>query len=310
MPSDPDPSLPPTKNAAPDSPRALAGGDLKGKTALVTGASGGIGREIARKLAENGANVMLHAGRNRQAIEVLADELSQWGTRPATLVADLSHPVQRETLIISAFAIRESIDIWINNAGADVLTGPLANQSFSAKLTALWEVDVMGTIFLARAAGKRMLENKGGVIINMGWDQAETGQGGDSGEFFAATKGAIMAFSKSLAKSLAPSVRVNCLAPGWIQTAWGETTGPYWNRRAQGESLMNRWGTPEDVANAALFLASPQSSFINGQILRINGGAQPWPVAWNKPPVTVDSGVTTHTAPNNGPDAKNSGADD
>jgi 3-oxoacyl-[acyl-carrier protein] reductase len=110
------------------------------------------------------------------------------------------------------------------------------------------------------------------VILNMGWDQAETGMEGDSGEMFAAVKGAIMAFSRSLAKSLAPAVRVNCLAPGWIKTAWGQGASEAWQDRARRESLLGRWGTPEDVARVARFLVSPAASFVNGQVVSINGG--------------------------------------
>ena len=97
--------------------------------------------------------------------------------------------------------------------------------------------------------------------------------GGDSGELFAASKGAVMAITRSLSKSLAPHVRVNCLAPGWIRTEWGEQASAEWQERAMRESLMNRWGTPEDVARVACFLASPAAEFINGQVIPINGGS-------------------------------------
>jgi 3-oxoacyl-[acyl-carrier protein] reductase len=107
----------------------------------------------------------------------------------------------------------------------------------------------------------------------MGWDQAETGMEGDSGELFAAGKGAVMAFTKSLARSLAPQVRVNCLAPGWIRTAWGSEASAQWQQRAVREAPLARWGTPEDVAATALWLASPAASFITGQVIRVNGGA-------------------------------------
>jgi 3-oxoacyl-[acyl-carrier protein] reductase len=109
-------------------------------------------------------------------------------------------------------------------------------------------------------------------IINIGWDQTQGGMEGDSGEMFSAVKGAVTAFTGSLAKSLAPRVRVNCLAPGWIRTQWGEQASRYWQERARNESLLNRWGTPEDVAQAACFLASPAANFMTGQTLKINGG--------------------------------------
>ena len=95
---------------------------------------------------------------------------------------------------------------------------------------------------------------------------------GDSGELFATIKGAVMAFSRSLAQSLAPEVRVNCLAPGWVKTAWGDGASQYWQDRARDESLVGRWGTPTDIAQAACFLVSPAAAFINGQVLNVNGG--------------------------------------
>ena len=160
----------------------------------------------------------------------------------------------------------------MNNAGADVLTTDAAQKSFAEKLDLLWRVDVVGTILLSRAIGERMKQRGRGVIVNMGWDQAEQGMEGDSGEMFGPVKGAVMAFSRSLAKSLAPEVRVNCLAPGWIKTAWGETASEYWQRRAVRESLLGRWGTPEDVARVARFLASPAADFLTGAIIPVNGG--------------------------------------
>jgi NAD(P)-dependent dehydrogenase (short-subunit alcohol dehydrogenase family) len=96
---------------------------------------------------------------------------------------------------------------------------------------------------------------------------------GDSGQLFATVKGAVMAFTRSLAKTLAPEVRVNCLAPGWIRTAWGETASRTWQERVRQETLLARWGLPEDVAAAAVWLASEEASYITGQIIPINGGA-------------------------------------
>jgi 3-oxoacyl-[acyl-carrier protein] reductase len=111
-----------------------------------------------------------------------------------------------------------------------------------------------------------------GAIVNLGWDQAEHGMAGESGELFAAAKGAIHAMTRSLARSFAPQVRVNAVAPGWIKTAWGESASEVWQRRALEESLLHRWGTPRDVAHTVLFLCSPAAGFINGQIISVNGG--------------------------------------
>ena len=108
--------------------------------------------------------------------------------------------------------------------------------------------------------------------MNMGWDGAQRGMAGPSGELFAAVKGAVMAFTRSLALSLAPEVRVNCLAPGWIKTAWGQQASASWQERACRESALGRWGTAEDVARVARFLVSESAAFVTGQVIEVNGG--------------------------------------
>jgi 3-oxoacyl-[acyl-carrier protein] reductase len=165
------------------------------------------------------------------------------------------------------------LDILVNNAGADTLTGEAAKWPFERKLEELLAVDLKATMYLGRAIGRLMKKHSDGVILNIGWDQAETGMEGDSGELFAATKGAVMAFSRSLALSLAPEVRVNCLAPGWIQTAWGRNASPSWQERVERETPLRSWGWPNDVAQMARWLASPAARYVTGQVFRCNGGA-------------------------------------
>jgi len=244
---------------------------LEGQWALVTGSSRGIGQAIALELASAGANVLVHGNSNRDSAEQLAAQIRDLGVQSEVLIYDFSQPDSCRALMEQAWEV-SPLDIWINNAGVDVLTGEAADWSFQKKWAALWEVDVTATIELSRNVGARMKQRGSGTIVNIGWDQAETGMEGDSGEMFAATKGAVMAFTRSLAKSLAPEVRVNCVAPGWIKTDWGEEASNYWQQRAINESLLQRWGTPEDVAHAVRFLVSPHASFITGQILPVNGG--------------------------------------
>jgi len=244
---------------------------LAGKNAVVTGSSSGIGRAIATQLANAGANVIVHGFHHFEAAKQLATTIRDQGREADAIEADLSSPQARTELVDRCWQ-RGPVDIWINNAGADVLTGKPADWSFEKKLERLWEVDVLGTLQLSRDIGARMKLRGSGAILNMGWDQAEIGMAGESGEMFATIKGAIMAFTRSLAKSLAPQVRVNCLAPGWIQTEWGTDASDYWQQRATSESLLQRWGTPQDVARAARFLVSNEASFITGQIIAVNGG--------------------------------------
>jgi 3-oxoacyl-[acyl-carrier protein] reductase len=245
---------------------------LPGQIAVVTGASGGIGRGIALELAKTGVDVIVHGHRHAQAAQSLVEEIQQLGCSAVVQLADLANPLARREFAQTAWQWGDRIDIWINCAGADVLTGEAAQGSFEQKLTALWQVDVLATVDLSRMIGERMKSRGKGVILNIGWDQAEQGMAGDSGQMFAAVKGAVMAFSRSLAQSLAPEVRVNCLAPGWIRTAWAARASEYWQERAVRQSLRGRWGTPDDVARAAVFLASPAADFITGQIIPINGG--------------------------------------
>jgi 3-oxoacyl-[acyl-carrier protein] reductase len=245
---------------------------LEGLAALVTGSSTGIGRAIAVALAQAGADVSIHYRSNALRAEETAELVRALGCEAAIFQADLSSLEHQEGLVSDAWQ-RRPTDIWINNAGADVLTGDAAKWSFEQKLHLLWQTDVVATLRLSRDVGRRMQARGGGVIINMGWDRASTGMEGDSGEMFAATKGAIMAFTRSLARSLAPQVRVNCVAPGWIRTAWGESASAYWDTRAKQSAMLGRWGTPDDVARAVCFLASDDASFITGQVININGGA-------------------------------------
>jgi len=189
------------------------------------------------------------------------------------LLADLADRQAGDRLVEDAWSLWGGLDAWLQIAGADTITGSAAKLSFDAKLDLLWAVDVAATVRLCRAVGRRMKSRGGGVIITMGWDQAETGMEGDSGELFAATKGAIMAFTRSLAVSLAPTVRVNALAPGWIKTEWGEGSSKTWHDRVLRETPLGRWGMPEDVAQVACFLVSPAAGFLTGQILRVNGGS-------------------------------------
>lgn len=256
---------------------AIALNDLAGRAAVVTGSSRGIGRAIALELARAGAAVLIHGRANRQAADEVAGQIRAMGRAVEVFLADLADPAQQEILVDRAWQWCSAIDIWVNNAGADLLTGVSARWSFERKLEALWRVDVLATIRLGRLVGRRMKAAGGGAILNVGWDGAERGMAGDSGELFAAAKGAVMAFSRSLAQSLAPEVRVNCLAPGWIKTAWGEQASAYWQARAAQESLSGRWGTPEDVARVARFLVSPAAAFVSGQVIDVNGGFRgPW----------------------------------
>jgi 3-oxoacyl-[acyl-carrier protein] reductase len=246
--------------------------DLRGAIAVVTGSSSGIGRAIALELARAGASVLVHGRHHRAEADATARSIVELPGVSRVILCDLATAQSHPEFVGKAWEWQNGVDIWINNAGVDVLTGEAARLSFDEKLERLWQVDVLATLRLSRLIGQRMTDRGKGVIINIGWDQAEHGMAGDSGELFSTIKGAVTAFTKSLAQSLAPTVRVNCVAPGWIKTAWGDQASNYWQQRACRESLLERWGTANDVANVVRFLASPAASFITGQVIPVNGG--------------------------------------
>jgi 2-amino-4-hydroxy-6-hydroxymethyldihydropteridine diphosphokinase len=251
---------------------ASSGRELLGQRVLVTGSTSGIGRAIALELAAAGADVIIH-GRSTQRADEVAALCRSHGVKTDVISADLADPQEIEGVVHFGWSIGAGLDAWVHNAGADTLTGPAARWSFEEKLDQLWKVDVRGTAYATRAIGRKMKDRGQGSIVTIGWDQADTGMEGDSGQLFAAAKGAVMAFTKSLAISLAPEVRVNCIAPGWIRTAWGEHASAAWQERVRRETPLKVWGRPEDIANAARWLLAPSSRYVTGQVIRVNGGA-------------------------------------
>ena len=247
--------------------------DLTGLRAVVTGSSSGIGRAIAVEFARAGADVVVHCRNSENAGRAVVDEIRGLGRSAELLVADLALEAGLMEFVDRAWSCFGALEIWVNNAGVDLLTGADARLPYAAKAQKLWEVDVRATMLLSRLAGERMRREGRGVILNIGWDQADRGMEGESGELFSASKNAVMGFSRSLAVSLAPQVRVNCIAPGWIQTSWGVQAGEVWQERVRRETPLGRWGTPDDVARLARFLASSDAAYITGQVINVNGGA-------------------------------------
>ena len=246
---------------------------MAGLHAVVTGASSGIGRAIAEAYAAEGAVVLLtHRDSPGRAREV-ADAIAGDGGRALVRQADLATRAACERLVAEAREALGRVDVWVNNAGADVLTGESAAWEWERKLDLLLAVDLKGTIACSYAAGEVMRgQERGGTIINMSWDHVATGMAGENPQLFAAVKGGVLAFSKSLARALAPEVRVNVLCPGWIETAFAEHADREFHRSVEAATPLGRWGHPRDVAGAALYLASPEAAFVTGHALNVNGG--------------------------------------
>jgi 3-oxoacyl-[acyl-carrier protein] reductase len=246
---------------------------MDGLCAVVTGASSGIGRAIAEACAAEGASVLLTHRASPERAHSVAEAIAARGGRAQVCQADLATRDGCERLVAAAGERLGRLDVWINNAGADVLTGEAAEWEWERKLDTLLAVDLKGTIACSYAAGEVMrAQARGGTIVNMSWDHVATGMAGENPQLFAAVKGGVLAFSKSLARALAPEVRVNVLCPGWIETSFGEQADREFHRSVADATPLGRWGLPRDVASAAVYLASPEAAFITGQAINVNGG--------------------------------------
>ncbi|MFL5493693.1 MAG: SDR family NAD(P)-dependent oxidoreductase [Gemmatimonadales bacterium] len=245
---------------------------LDRKIVLVTGASSGIGRAIALGCARAGADVALTYRENQAGAEETAATIRQLGRRAEVLRTDISLEAEVAALAAELRRRLPRVDAWINNAGADILTGRGGRLSRLEKLDLLLAVDLRGTVLASWAAVDLMRAQGGGTIINMSWDHVSRGMAGENPILYSAAKGGIMSFSKSLARETAPDIRVNILAPGFIETAFGQDANDRFRADVVAKTPLGRWGVPDDLAGAAVFLASDASAFMTGQTIMVNGG--------------------------------------
>jgi 3-oxoacyl-[acyl-carrier protein] reductase len=238
--------------------------DLSGRTALVTGASGGIGSAIARQLHRQGARVVL-SGRRRAALDELAGEL---GERVAVEVADLVEKEAPERLV-AAVEATGGLDILVNNAGLtrDGLALRLKDEDWQTVL----DVDLSAGFRLIRSALRGMVRRRWGRIVSITSIVAATGNPGQAN--YAAAKAGLTGMSKALAAEVAArGITVNCVAPGLIQTAMTEVLGAEQRARLLQQIPQGRLGSGADVAAAVGFLASAEAGYVTGQTLHVNGG--------------------------------------
>ena len=239
------------------------------KIALVTGASGGIGQAIARRLAKDGFALCLHYHKNEHAARALAEELQQSGVRAIALPADLADEAQAQALVAECEAKLGEIDVLVNNAGISK-QGLLTDLS-AADWRTMFGVHVDGAFYLSRAVLPAMIHKKSGRIIQISsmWGIS----GGSCEVAYSAAKAALIGFTKSLAKEVGPSgITVNCVAPGVIDTPMNAHLSEDDLAALAEETPLCRIGTPTEVADAVAFFAGDQSSFITGQVLAVDGG--------------------------------------
>jgi 3-oxoacyl-[acyl-carrier protein] reductase len=245
---------------------------LGGHVAVVTGGSRGIGRAIALALAREGARVVVGYATSRDRAEAVAAEIASAGGEARAVRADVSRAEEVERLAAAALDAFGRLDAWVNNAGADILTGEARTWPAERQWDRVIAVDLKGTWLGSRAAAGLMQERAGGAVVNLSWDHVSHGMGNPTAAIYAAAKGGVAAMSRCLAREFAPRVRVNVVAPGWIRTEWLAGAGDDVQARVAAATPLARAGVPDDVAGAVVFLVSPAAAFITGQTLCVNGG--------------------------------------
>ncbi len=246
---------------------------LQDKVIVVTGASSGIGQAIALTCANAGACVVVNYRQSNTSAKKVVEEITRSGGNAIAIQADMSDEQQIQDLITQSTARFGKIDGWVNNAGADILTGEGAKADFDNKLQQLIDVDLKGTMQACWLMEKEFRDLGHGVFVNMSWDLSIHGFQGQNPQIFAATKAGVLGFTRSFAKSVGPNIRANVVSPGWIATAFVEEhmQRDYYDARIS-EIPLSRFGRPEDVAAAVLFLVSDDASYITGESININGG--------------------------------------
>jgi 3-oxoacyl-[acyl-carrier protein] reductase len=242
---------------------------LEGKTALITGASKGIGRKIAEKFAEQGANVAFTYLSSVEKGEALVSELEAFGTKIKGYRSDASKFDEAEVLINNIVADFGALDIVVNNAGItkDGLLMRMSEEQWDDVIN----VNLKSVFNVCKAASKVMMKARKGSIINMSSVVGVTGNAGQAN--YAASKAGIIGFSKSLAKELGSrNIRTNVVAPGFIRTEMTEVLDPKVVKGWEDSIPLKRAGETEDVANVCVFLASEMSAYVTGQVLSVCGG--------------------------------------
>ncbi|EHI99425.1 short-chain dehydrogenase/reductase SDR [Clostridium sp. DL-VIII] len=242
---------------------------LSGKVALITGASRGIGRAIALELAKEGASVVINYSKDDDGARETLEEIKKVDGYGIIVKGNISSFKNCEAIVNEVITAMGRIDILINNAGISKIG--LFMDSTEDEISEIVNTNLLGAMYLTKHVLKYMISRKQGNIINISSIWGETGASCEV--LYSTTKGGINLFTKALAKEIAPSnIRVNCIAPGVINTKMNSFLGYEEKKSLEEEIPLGRFGDPSEVGRLAVFLSSEDSSYITGQIIRVDGG--------------------------------------
>ncbi|KKB10774.1 oxidoreductase [Devosia geojensis] len=246
--------------------------ELKGKRALVTGSSTGIGAAVARALGALGVHVAVHGNANADAARTVAQEVKAAGGKAAVVIGDVSHSIETARIVDEAVAALGGLDILINNAGA--ILERVTNAAFDDEMyDKVYDLNVRSVLSTTKAAFPYLKAGGQGAIVNTGSIAGRFG-GFAGSTVYASAKAAVHSITRNAAREFAPyGIRVNTVAPGFITTPFHDETPESVRQAAQAQIPMNRLGTAEDCVGAYVFLVAPSmSGYITGQIIDVNGG--------------------------------------
>ena len=243
---------------------------LMGKVAIVTGGSRGIGRAIALRFAEEGARVVVNYRDRTAEAGAVVDLIQQAGGEAFAFAADVSRGADVRRLVDATVDRYRRIDILVNDAGVMIAKGLFETTEDDWDQTI--DVNLKGAYLCSKAVAPLMIGQEGGTIINMSSNSGLYHPSAMRFTEYVVSKAGMNGLTKAMALALGPYITVNAICPGWIRTEMVEDTDPAIVQRILDETALRRWGTPDDVAGCAVFLASAEASFITGELLIVAGG--------------------------------------
>ena len=244
--------------------------NFQGKTVLVTGASRGVGEKIAEEFAKRGANIVLNYHQSKKRAEELKIRLiSEYKVKVCAIKADISQEEEIEEMIEKALETFSTIDVLVNNAGIaiDTTYEDKTKENFMRTI----EVNLVGTFLVTKKVGEIMKKQKKGAIINISSTNGIDTEYIESLDYDA-SKAGVISLTKNLAKYFGPEIRVNAIAPGWVETEMNQELAQEFKNEETDKIILNRFALPEEIAKVVAFLASEDASYITGSIIRVDGG--------------------------------------